>query len=147
MSIPHHNLQYFEGRLQLRNYREEVLRFVINQVAKDPGVHIAKEKMVKNGLDLYMSSNKFLRKLGKKLKNSFTGTLKESVKLHTRDKQTSKNLYRLTVMFRCYPFRKGDKVILKGDEVIIQKIGTQILVKDAKTGAKKRCKFEDLVLH
>ena len=47
-----------------------------------------------------ISSNKFARALGKKMKKSFKGVLKESKKLFGRDKMKSRDLYRVTVCFR-----------------------------------------------
>ncbi len=39
-------------------------------------------------------------KMAKKLSQSFKGDLKSTRTLHTRDKQRSKELYRVTVCFR-----------------------------------------------
>ncbi len=91
---------YYEGILQLRNPSEEVINFVRNQFKKNQKVWIAKQEKLKTGTDLYISSNKFLLSLGKKLKNSFNGELKTSRKLHSRNRVTSKNIYRVTVLFR-----------------------------------------------
>jgi len=112
------NPDYFEGILQLRNPSDEAINFVENQFKlrnskKSEGleksknfqknnekVWIAKQVNLKTGIDLYVSSNKFLMQLGKKLKKSFKGKLILSRKLHTRNHLTSKNVYRLTVCFR-----------------------------------------------
>jgi len=94
------NLNYFEGILQLRNLNEEAMRFVQNQVKNNEKVWIAKQVEHKNGVDLYISSNKFLLSLGKKLKKSFKGELLITGKLHTRDRMTSRDKYRMTVLFR-----------------------------------------------
>jgi len=91
---------YYEGILQLRNPNEEVVNFVRNQFKNNEKVWIAKQENLKTGIDLYISSNKFLLALGKKLKNSFKGELKTSRKLHSRNRVTSKNIYRVTVLFR-----------------------------------------------
>jgi NMD protein affecting ribosome stability and mRNA decay len=94
------NPQYFEGILQLRNPNEEVLNFIRNQFKNNSKAWIAKEEGLKTGIDLYISSNKFLLSLGKKLKKSFKGELKTSRKLYTKNRLTSKNVYRVTVLFR-----------------------------------------------
>ena len=91
---------YYEGILQLRNPNEEVINFVRNQFKNNEKVWIAKQEKLKTGIDLYVSSNKFLLSLGKKLKKSFKGELKTSRKLHSRNRVTSKNIYRVTVLFR-----------------------------------------------
>lgn len=93
---------YFEGVLQLRNPSEEALRFIDNQITKEEGnVWVAKTEKHKTGIDLYVSSNKFLLNLGKKLKKSFKGgELVVTGRLHSRDRVTSKDKYRMTVLFR-----------------------------------------------
>lgn len=94
------NPQYFEGTLQLRNPNEEVINFIRNQFKNNERAWIAKEVGLKTGIDLYISSNKFLLSLGKKLKKSFKGELKTSRKLHSQNRLTSKRIYRVTVLFR-----------------------------------------------
>ena len=91
---------YYEAILQLRPYKKEVLDFVRNQIAKRKDVFISKEEKLKTGIDLYTSSQRFTRALGKKLKKSFKGELKTTRSLFGRNKQTSKNIYRVTVCFR-----------------------------------------------
>ena len=91
---------YYEGTLQLRNPNREVINFIRNQFKNNRKAWIAKEERLKTGIDLYISSNRFLLSLGKKLKKSFKGELKVSRKLHSRDRITSKNVYRMTVLFR-----------------------------------------------
>jgi NMD protein affecting ribosome stability and mRNA decay len=91
---------YYEGKLQLRNPNEEVINFIKNQFKNNDKVWVAKYETLKNGVDIYVSSNHFLLALGKKLNKSFKGELKTSRKLHTQDRQTSKQVYRVTVLFR-----------------------------------------------
>ena len=91
---------YYEAIIQLRPYKKEVLDFVRNKIAKRKNVFISKETELKTGIDLYISSQKFARALGKKLKKSFKGELKTTRKLFSRNRQTSKDIYRVTVCFR-----------------------------------------------
>ena len=91
---------YYEGKLQLRNPNQEVVNFISNQFKNNEKVWIAKTEKQKNGIDLYISSNKFLMALGKKLKKSFQGELKLSRKLFSKSRLTSKAIYRVTVLFR-----------------------------------------------
>ena len=94
------NTRYYESILQIRPYTKEVLDFVKKQIDKKENVFISKEINLKTGVDLYLTSNKFAINLGKLLKKRFKGTLKISKSLYSRDKQTSKLLYRITVCFR-----------------------------------------------
>ena len=100
---------YYQAKIQIRPYNEKVVRFINNQVKRDKNVFVSKVLVNKGGIDFFVSSNKFARIAGKKLKKSFKGELIESVKLHTRDRVKSKNLYRVTVCFRLSPFEKSAK--------------------------------------
>lgn len=137
------NPQYFEGFLQLRNCSREVSDFVRRLTLKHPTAFISKEKKVKNGIDFSFSDNKFLRALGKKLQESFVGQVKTSATLHTRDRQRSKDLHRLTVLFRELHFKKGDVLIYQGEEVKVIKIGNDVLVQELKSGKKAHISLEE----
>lgn len=95
--------KYFEAVIQLRPETEEVLRFIQNQLAKRKDVLIARIVRADYGIDIYLTSQRFARALGKKLKKSFKGTLKMSRQLFTKNTQTSKDVYRVTVLFRLQP--------------------------------------------
>lgn len=99
------NLQgaYWEGVIQVRPKNKEVISFIRNQVSKRSGVRISKELFFKYGADIYLTSQKFARDLGRKLKNNFDGDLKITKKIYGRDRQKSKNIYRATVLFRLKP--------------------------------------------
>ncbi|MEA3378763.1 MAG: NMD3-related protein [Nanoarchaeota archaeon] len=92
--------KYFEAVIQLRPYDEEVVRFIENQIKKRKNVFISNVIKLKSGIDLYISSQKFARTLGAKLKKTFKGEMKITKTLHTRDKLKSKDLYRATILFR-----------------------------------------------
>ncbi|MCD4666308.1 60S ribosomal export protein NMD3 [archaeon] len=94
------NDQYFEAIFQVRPHNKEVEDYIKKQIKKRDNVFISKEIDKKFGIDYYITSQKFARALGLKLKRVFKGTLTTSRSLHTRDKQTSKNVYRVTVCFR-----------------------------------------------
>ena len=108
-----HNPAYFEGILQLRNPSQEAVDFIEKQVDKAVNVHIAKTLEIKNGIDIYLSSNSFLMKLGKKLQKEFGGNIKVSSTLHTKSRQTSKELYRVTFLIELPVFKKGDVIAVK----------------------------------
>jgi len=92
--------KYFEGILQLRDPNKEVKDFIKELFDSRESVWISDIKKVRGGFDYYVSSQKFLRGLGNKLQEKFGGEMKNSRKLHTRDKQTSKDLYRAYLYFR-----------------------------------------------
>ena len=134
---------YFQGILQLRNVNEEILSFVYNQIKKRGDVAVTRTVKYPNGIDLYVTSQKFIRLLGKKLKDSFGGELKISSKLHTRNKQ-GKDLYRVNVLFKPSKYRKGDLVSVRGDKVRLIRIGKKIFARNLKTGKKITIRSSDL---
>ena len=134
--------QYFEGILQLRDCSDEVIEFIDNLKGADEA--ISRIKKVEKGLDIYMRSNKYLLKLGKRLNEEFTGDLKISKKLFSRDHLTSKDIYRMTVLFRQCPFRKGDMIMVKGEKYEV--IGCQKKIICKPEGAKSRnFTYQDLI--
>ncbi len=137
------NMQYYEGILQLRNPTKEVIRFVKNQIKKN-NIHIAKEIRLKNGMDLYLSSQRFLRNLGIKLQKSFGGQLKTSRKLHTISRKTGKRLYRVTVLHKLPKFKAGETIKYRGEKIKIKSIGKKISAKNIKTGEKLQISFDDI---
>ena len=134
---------YYQGILQLRDINEEIISFVRNQIKKREDVAITKTVKLDNGVDLYITSQKFITMLGKKLKDSFGGELKISSKLHTKSRQ-GKNLYRVNALFRLSKYRKGDVVEVRGDKVRLINIGKKIFARDLKTGNKVTIRKSDL---
>jgi len=135
---------YFEGILQLRNINDEVIDFVVKEIEKTEDTYIAEIKKVTNGFDVYVSRQRFLRSLGNKLQQRFGGQLIVSTKLHTRHKQTGKELHRVNLLFRMPKFKKGDIIEYKGDEIKIIAMHKKVLAKDVKTGKKLNLNFKDL---
>ena len=104
-SIPNN---YFEAIIQIRPYNEEVFRFLKKRIEKREGVFISKIIELKTGIDIYVSSQRFARRLGTDMKKAFKGELKVTRKLHTESRQTSRKLYRATVLFRLTPKEEKD---------------------------------------
>lgn len=135
---------YFEGVLQLRDVDDNVESFVQYTVDKRDDVNIAKVEKVKNGFDVYLSSRKFIVQMGKLLQQRFGGSVKLSKKLHTRNRQTGKEVYRVTVCFRMMPFRKGDVIDYRGDELKVLRLDKKVQCKNIKTGKKVILNYDDL---
>lgn len=135
---------YYEGILQMRDCTKEAVRFARKRIDKEPGVWIAKEAKVNGGFDFYLSSNKFLKKMGKILASRFPGIVKSSSKLHTQDRQTCKKLYRGTILFRMPNFNKGDVGVFRGDNVEVVSLAGEVVLKNTKTGKKKTYKFDEV---
>ena len=136
---------YYQGILQLRDVSDEVMDFVYSQIQKRPDVAVTRTAKLDNGKDLYITSQKFIRILGKKLRESFGGELKVSSKLHTRNRQ-GRDLYRVNVLFRPLKYKRGDIVLIRGDEVKLLHVGNRIFARNLKTGKKLKIRREDLPL-
>ena len=135
---------YYQGILQLRDINSEVLSFVYNHVKKRGDVAITRTIKLEKGVDLYLTSQKFITILGKKLKDSFGGQLKISSKLHTRSR-SGKDLYRVNALFRLSKFKRGAVVSTRsGQKVRLVRIGLKIFAKDMKTGKRLIVRKEDL---
>ena len=136
--------QYFEGILQLRDPTKEVLNYFYKLISQRKDVRIMKEVKLKTGYDFFLTSNKALMMIGKKLYTRFGGEQKISRKLHTVRKQTSKRLYRVTVMFRPPKFKAGDIVKVRGQELKIKLLKRRVLGIDVETGKKIWFDYEDV---
>ena len=136
---------YYEGILQLRNIHDDVVEFAIKEIEKKENASIAKIKEVTNGYDIYMAPQTFLRSLGNKLQRHFGGQLVISKKLHTKNRLTSKEVYRVNALFRGSNFKKGDIINYKGEKIKILGISKKILAKNINTGKKLTLNFKDLV--
>lgn len=99
-SIRQSNRNYYEAIIQLRPDNKILLDFVHNQIKKKGDVFISQEYHKKYGSDLYITSRKFATLLGKRLKKSFKGKLITSRTLWSRDRQSGKGIYRVTICFR-----------------------------------------------
>jgi NMD protein affecting ribosome stability and mRNA decay len=147
LSTKHPN--YFEGILQLRNRTKDfdsVLDYVMERIGKDR-VRISKALEHETGVDLYVSSKKFLHKLGKSLAQSGC-TVTLSPTLFSKDKLTSKNVYRLTVCARLPDYATGD-VVNEGKRFAVVKkvLSGSVVGLDLTNGKTARLKKPALVVH
>lgn len=136
--------QYFEGILQLRNPNKEVINYIEKRIKEKSSVFLAKKVDVVNGIDFYISSNRFLRSLGRRLQKQFGGELKISPRLYSRNRQTSRDVYRLNVLFRLPEYKKGDIVTVKGEKIKILSLGKKVFGKNLVTGRKVRFGYGEL---
>ena len=91
---------YYQAVIQIRPRDKEILDYVRNQIKKKKNVEISKEVYLKYGIDVYVTDQKFARNIGQKLKKAFKGELKITKSIYTRNRLTSKDVYRGTVLFR-----------------------------------------------
>lgn len=136
---------YFEGVLQLRNVNDEVIDFAVKEIEKDPSTQISKVTEAGDGFDIYITRQKFLRSLGNKLQKQFGGQVVVSRRIFTRNRQTSRDIYRISLLFKLPPFKKGDIISYKGDKLKIMQMHKKVLAKDISTGRKMNLSFKDLM--
>jgi len=135
---------YFEGTLQLRDVNDEVIDFAVREI-ENSSVIIAKAKQLENGVDIYVSKQRFLRTLARMLQKRFGGQIIVSRKLHTRSRLTGRDIYRVNVLFRLPYFKKGDIIEYKGDKIKILNMGKKIFAKNITTGKKLNLSYKDLL--
>lgn len=124
--------QYFEGTLQVRNEDEESRKALLD-LLHDYKATVAKRVRVKSGSDYYLSSKGAVRKAAKALQHRFGGIIKESRELFSRNKQTSKDIYRVTSLIELPDFKEGD--VVKGETpLLVEERGKRIRFRNLRTG-------------
>ncbi|MBN2459462.1 hypothetical protein JXB28_04205 [Candidatus Woesearchaeota archaeon] len=128
--------QYFEAILQVRSLNVSVLEKAIDLLKKrveklrNKGMFINKVEPVSDGFDLFMTNKRIAQSLGKELHEHFGGVFKLSPRIFTRNKQTSKDLYRMSILVRLPDFQVGD-IIINHDKVYkVDKTSTKIKLLD-----------------
>ncbi len=138
------DIQYYEGILQLRNPNKKVIKFVKNQINEKKGVFISKTVKVRNGYDFYISSKRYLKNLGYKLRKQFGGELKISSRLYSRDRQTSKELHRVNILYRCCGIKSGNIIEVRGEKIKVIGLGKRIQGKRLNDGKKMYIDFKEV---
>jgi NMD protein affecting ribosome stability and mRNA decay len=100
--------QYFEGFLQLRNAMPDQIEFAKEQLNKKGA--IKKEKIKDDSADFVVSSNKAIIHAIRELSKNYHGIATTTSTLHTQDKLTSKELHRVTGLFKFIQLAKNDVV-------------------------------------
>ena len=97
------NPKYYEAIIQLRPYDDKVFEFIKGDIkrTKTDTIFISKVEQLKTGVDIYISSQRYARSLGQKLKKTFRDwSLLITKKFQTASRLESKVLSRATVCFR-----------------------------------------------
>lgn len=117
---------YFEGILQLRNQRPEVVEYVEQTVARVEEARITRATDVKGGIDFEFSNQQFLTSFVHDLQKRFGGVVRKSSKLHTYDHQRSKKVYRLTCLLQLPGFWVGDVIETRKRLVRVTSMGSVV---------------------
>lgn len=134
--------EYYEAILQLRNVGNDIINFVREKIEAS-AVFVSKEIPSKNGVDLYLSSKLFAKKLCSLLQRKYGGMVKTSAKLFSVSRQTSKKIYRLTYLFKRPKFDLGDFIDFRGKHMKVREIKKYVLAVD-ENGKRHRLRFDAL---
>ena len=135
--------EYFEGDVQLRNVEQEVIDFSIKWL-EHKKVDIPKMLWHKNGADIYVSDRRAAKKLGLELQEKFGGMIKLTATLFTFDNQSAKDVYRVTMLFKQFPYSKGDSITFKGKTYIVRAAKKDVFVENDQTKEMKHIRYADL---
>ena len=135
--------KYFEGILQIRNYSQKLKDFVNKEIRKEE-IYVAQRVKVNDGLNISVSSNKFLLALAKKLKQNFNGELKISRSIYSRDRMTQKEIWRVTVLFTEVNLKRGQIVNVRGEDYKISQLGEKVQCVNVKSGKKKLFTYKEV---
>lgn len=102
--------EYFEGQLQMRGINKEILDYVHKRILNEGEQVPTVIEHGRGDLDYNISSRRLIHKIGIELKNKFGGTVKESAQLFSRNHLTSKNVYRLNVLYKTHDVEKGQVI-------------------------------------
>lgn len=133
---------YYEAILQLRNPDAKVLDLVDKEIERKQ-IGVAKVEKVRGGFDFYLADQKFAQQAGKMLRKKFGGVVKVTAKLYSVSRQTGKQIYRVTVLYRKPNFKVGDTIVIKGDKVKIKAMDKEV-VGIMENGRKIKYKYKEL---
>ncbi len=117
----------------MRNPSREVEEFVIESLGRE----ISDVEFVDNGVDYYVRDKGEARKVGRNVRSRFGGEFDLSSTLYTKDHQTSKEVYRDTVLVRIPNFSLGDVVRVDDKLIRITGMGKKVSGDDLETGKKE----------
>jgi len=115
--------QYYEAVIQIRPRKAEVEKFVETSLKRTDKASLSKRKIMKEGIDYYVSSWRFGVSLGNTLLKQFGGKLTISRKIFGRSKKKGKVVYRSSVLLRLLPFDKGDVIVSEGKILLVTSTG------------------------
>ncbi len=133
--------EYYEGVLQIRNASMEVKDFVKNHVNKSD---FFVNKLVDKGssVDFYLTSKKEQVIIAKKIVNHFGGLIENNAKLFSKDRMTSKEIFRVNTLVILPLFKEGDVIEYSDKPVLIKSLGKTIKGFDLENAKKVSLSFK-----
>ena len=142
--------KYFEAVLQIRSPNEPVMERAVEYLQervtglRQRGLFINKIDRFDDGFDLYLTSNKLAQVLGRELLDHFGGNLKVSPRLFSKNHQTSKEIFRVSVLVELPGFGKGDYIIFNDKVYHVDKIGKKIKLINMQSGSGEIVEYAKL---
>ncbi len=134
--------EYYETLLQVRgkNASKEVWKIIEE---KKPTISKFEEK--KNGYDIYFVNYREAEAIVRELQKKVRGSVSKSYQLYSRDRQTSRDKYRATIIFRETKLGTGDLVEYAGERWKVVKVKNKevILKKGNRVITVPRWKLEN----
>jgi NMD protein affecting ribosome stability and mRNA decay len=142
---------YYEGVFQLRNKQNPSYKIlqkeVIEYVKKSKDVGINKIVEDKSGIDFYFTSQKIMQKIGTILYKKYGGELKLSKRLFSKDRQTSKEIYRICLLLRLSEFSPMDVVSFDNKYYLIKSFSkNEIFASDLITHKNRTLRLKEVEL-
>lgn len=136
--------QSFQGILQVRTRSPEVQRScsqIISSLMRKKDSSIVKIDDMANGADIYFSDKRHMKGIAEKISALLGGTASLNPQLFSRDRQKSRNIYRLNILLELPHFSIGDAVDYDGVPALIAKLGKQMRAISLITGRKISLKY------
>lgn len=135
---------YFEGILQLRNPNQKVEDYIKKRIMAEDGVFATKIETVRGGIDYYLTNSKFIMRFGNELAKKFSAQTKMSRKLYSRNKATSKEVWRFNFLVKLLDYKVGDIVTCNGEEYKVREIGKRILLGRVSDGKREVVDYDEI---
>ncbi len=127
--------KYYEGTLQLRNASDEIKKQA-KALIETEGLSVCSEKEAGKSLDYRLSNKKKMMHVAERLKSAFGGTVERSEKLFSWDRQTSKKVHRVNILYKAPEIKKGQAFLWEQKPVQVVSIGKKTKLLDLETGKK-----------
>lgn len=142
---------YYEAILQVRPRTSPIEKFIEGAFKDTDKAHLVKKKILKTGVDYYISSWKFALPLGNLLVRRFGGNVNLSRKIFGRSRKKGHVVYRSTIIYRASPFTKYE-ILAHGNTIVrITSVGKTIVGKNLLSGKKSqvdtKIEWEKLSIH
>lgn len=117
--------------------------FVSEQLERNK-IGVSTVKRHANGVDMQISSKQFASKLGKMLQHTFGGMVKRSARLFTTDRMSMKPVWRVTVLFKQFPYSVGETFEFKGVSYRVLAVTDEVVAREEANQQVRKLKYKDL---